>query len=102
MKNDTTKFISVKSNIDVDRLKRGEYKIDDLIDSIGSSTGKYLGIYNKEEIYLKKGQYGLYIKLAGKNKSVNNIQKADHDITLADIIKINRIVCSNRYNEACK
>ena len=87
MKNDTTKFISVKSNIDVDRLKRGEYKIDDLIDSIGSSTGKYLGIYNKEEIYLKKGQYGLYIKLAGKNKSVNNIQKADHDITLADIIK---------------
>ena len=43
MKNGETKFISVKSNIDVDRLKRGEYKIDDLIDSIGSSAGNIWG-----------------------------------------------------------
>ena len=87
VKNGETKFITVKPNIDVERLKRGEYKIDDLVDLIGSTSGKYLGVYNEEEIYLKKGKYGLYIKLAGKNKSLNNIQKAEQDITLADVIK---------------
>ena len=86
-KNGVTEFITVKKNIDIDRLNRGEYKLDDLIDVIGSSSGKYLGIYNSEEIYLKKGKYGLYINLNGKNKSVNNINKPDNEITIADVIK---------------
>ena len=89
MKNGETKFIGVKKDIDIERLKRGEYKIDDLTDLISSASGKYLGVYNDEEIYLKKGQYGLYVKINGKNKSVNNIQKPEKDITIADVIKMN-------------
>lgn len=87
VKNGETKFITVKPNIDVERLKRGEYEINEIIDVIGSASGKYLGRYNKEDIYLKKGKYGLYINLGGKNKSVNNIDKAEQEIILADVIK---------------
>ena len=70
-------------------MNRGEYKLDDLIDVIGSSSGKYLkGIYNSEEIYLKKGKYGLYINLNGKNKSVNNINKPIMKLQLQMSLKL--------------
>lgn len=85
---DNVTFIPVKKNIDVKKLEKGEYSLSDLVDEIGSQKGKLLGKYNNEEIYLKKGQYGLYTNINGKNKSLNMLDKPEHEIELKDVINI--------------
>ena len=81
-------FIPVKKNIDIKKLENKEYSLSELVEEIGSQQGKLLGKYNSEEIYLKKGQYGLYTNINGKNKSLSMLDKPEHEIELKDVINI--------------
>ena len=85
---DKTSFIPVKKDIDVKKLEAGEYSLSELIDEIAGPTGKLLGNYNEEPIYLKSGKYGLYVSYQGKNRSVSDINKSQYEIKLADVIAI--------------
>ena len=79
-------FYSVKSEIDIERLKMGEYKIEDIIDT----NIKELGIYKEHPIYLKLGQYGAYLDWSNIKKSLKYVKiNIPHDkITLNDAINI--------------
>ena len=79
-----TKFISVKKDIDLDKLRNGEYTIKEIIED--SNLNKKLGYYKDNELFLKKGQFGIYIVWGENKKSINNIQIKESDITLDDII----------------
>ena len=63
------KFIQIKENIDVNKLRDGEYKLKDII----SEKNKFLILYEKDdgEVVLKKGIYGFYLEYKEKKKSIN-------------------------------
>lgn len=88
-----TEFKSVKKDIDLARLKRGEYSLDDIVDERGNidNGGIKLGVYNGEIIVLKKGKYGLYFTWGKQNKSLSGIfpkSKNPNSITYNDIVRI--------------
>jgi len=77
------KFKSVKKNIDIEKLKRGEYKLKDIVQAAYKKN--VLGKYKKEEVILKNGKYGLYVTVGGKNVSIKT-DKSEDEITLEDVI----------------
>ena len=78
-------FKKVKPDLDMDKLQKGEYTLDQIIDK-STKSGKHLGTYKKEEIYLKKGKFGLYIEYGSEKKSLKFISKEEHEITIDDVI----------------
>jgi DNA topoisomerase-1 len=88
-----TEFKSIKKNVDIAKLKRGEYELNDIIDQRGSieTGGIHLGVYDDEEIVLKKGKYGLYFTWNGQNKSLSGAfpkSKNPNSISYNDIVNI--------------
>ena len=78
-------FKKVKQDLDMDRLKRNQYRIEDILET-SDKVGKHLGTYKKEEIYLKKGKFGLYIEYGSNKKSLKFINKEEHEITMDDVV----------------
>ena len=60
-----------------DRNKIDKHNVDEYF-----KYPKYIGIYDKDKIYLKKGPYGLYVTIGKKNISIQ-----DENITIEDIIQ---------------
>ena len=86
-------YKSVKKNIDVAKLKRGEYELTDVIDEKGSIDmgGIKLGIYDSNEIILKRGKYGLYFVWGEQKKSLSGLfpkNKNPSTIAYHEIVKI--------------
>jgi DNA topoisomerase-1 len=55
-KDKTVTFLSVKSTIDLTKLERGEYVVEELIEQPATSLGQYEGT----DLCLKRGKFGLY------------------------------------------
>ena len=86
-------YKSVKKDIDLAKLKRGEYELTDVIDEKGSIDmgGIKLGIYDSNEIILKRGKYGLYFVWGEQKKSLSGLfpkNKNPSTITYHEIVKI--------------
>lgn len=79
-----TVFKKVVENVDYDKLKRGEYSLNELIDT--SSNEKLLGSHKNIDVILKKGKYGMYVVYDGKNVSLGHIDKDFDSISLVDVI----------------
>jgi DNA topoisomerase-1 len=80
-------FKKVKPGIDIEKLKKGGYKIEEIIMTC-ESNAKTLGQIDGEEIVIKNGKFGLYFSFKGKNKSLKYLNKQIQDITLEDINKV--------------
>ena len=83
-KDGETKFKNVKKDIDIEKLKNNEYKLEDLLET-QSFSGKNLGNYKGNDVILKKGKYGLYINYNSKNLSIKHIDKDENNIVLDDV-----------------
>jgi DNA topoisomerase-1 len=86
-------YKTVKKDIDVAKLKRGEYKLEDVVDEKGNIDmgGIKLGIYEGEQILLKRGKYGLYFVWGEQKKSLSGVfpkSKTPSTIMYHDIVKI--------------
>ena len=79
-------FKKVKKDINYQKLVEGKYKLSDLIDE-STDSGKYLGIYEDEKIFLKKGKFGLYVTWGDNKKSLTYMKKEEHNITYEDVIQ---------------
>ena len=66
-------FYGVKKTINIDKLKRGEYKLDELIETSDETT-KLLGVFNEENVYLKNGKFGYYLECGQLRKSLKTIK----------------------------
>tara|TARA_A100001011_G_C14300907_1_gene840733 strand:+ start:46 stop:2370 length:2325 start_codon:yes stop_codon:yes gene_type:complete len=82
--NGKTEFISVKKDINIDKLKNGNYKLEEIIED--NTVDKILGKYQNNNVLLKKGKFGLYITWGDNKKSINDININENDIKLEDII----------------
>lgn len=75
-------FKKVKTDIDMERLKRGDYELKDIL--LGVST-KTLGQINNENVVLHNGKFGIYFSYKGKNTSLKNTDKKLEEITIKDV-----------------
>ena len=76
-------YLSTRKNIDLEKLKKGEYTLEELL----QIPKEYLGNYLEKEIHLKKGPYGPYV-LWGEETIKTPLKKDVWDITLEDIIHV--------------
>jgi len=83
-----TTFLPVKKDIDMEKIKKLEYELDDIVESQLSSN-KCIGKYKKKDVILKKGKYGNYVEWGdNEKKSLTGLQKELDEITLDDIIPL--------------
>jgi DNA topoisomerase I len=80
-------FKGVKKNIDIEKLKNGEYTLQDIVEE-KKSSGNILGQYKDKDVILKEGQYGLYASYNNSNVSLKGLKKTKQSITLQDVINI--------------
>jgi DNA topoisomerase-1 len=76
-------FLKVKTDIKVDleKARRGEYTLDELIEI----KNNYLGDYENEKMYIKTGKFGPYVQWGDKRESIKAIKRPLNDITLDDV-----------------
>tara|TARA_B110000008_G_C16975790_1_gene565820 strand:+ start:3061 stop:5373 length:2313 start_codon:yes stop_codon:yes gene_type:complete len=80
-KDGETLFKKAKKSLDMDKLRNGEYKLDEIIEKYQSNQ-KVLGEYKGEKIIMKTGKFGPYITHNGKNYSMKGAEG-----TLEDAIR---------------
>ena len=83
-----TTFKRVKKDLDIDKLRKGEYTLEEILDDRASFVGRVLGSYKNKDVVLKKGKYGLYISHSDKNYSIKFLRKPDKAITLEDVLDV--------------
>lgn len=78
-------FKSCIKEIDTDKLKNNEYKLEDLLEK---NSERNLGNFRDSPITLKVGKFGPYVSYNGKNVSVKSIDKHFNSINISDVIDI--------------
>jgi DNA topoisomerase-1 len=66
-------FYGVKENIDIEKLKAGEYKLDEII-VLAEENNKLLGVYKNNNLYLKNGKFGYYLECGSIKKSLKFVK----------------------------
>jgi len=86
---DKTSFLQVKKDIDIGKLKKNQYKLEDIIESSSStSTGQSIGKYKGEDVFVKKGKFGNYITWGENKKTLNGLKKDPIELTMDDLIPL--------------
>ena len=82
-------FYGVKPDLNIDKLKAGTYKLEEIIVS-SEDNNKLLGQYKGNELYLKHGKFGYYLECDKIKKSLNytKINVPIKNITYEDAINI--------------
>ena len=82
-------FYGVKPDLDINKLKAGIYKLEEIIVS-AEDNNKLLGVYKENNLYLKHGKYGYYLECDKIKKSLNytKINVPIKNITYEDAINI--------------
>jgi DNA topoisomerase-1 len=87
-KGEKVSFIPVKDGIDIKKLERGEYKLEDII-ATANKNQTPLGIYKTEPLFLKKGKFGLYATWGQNSKSLSCFgNRPVESITLDEVLEI--------------
>lgn len=82
-------FKPAKKDLDLEKLRRGEYTLEEIIDNkkIELGSGKLLGTYQNEELILKKGKYGFYVQFGENKKTLNGLGKNENALTYKKVIE---------------
>lgn len=86
VKGDKTTFKKVKADIDIGKLRSGEYELDDIIE-VSEHSCREIGKHKGTPLLLKTGQYGPYVEWGVTKRSVK-LDKALDDITMEDLLPI--------------
>ena len=71
-------------NIDLEKLQRREYTLEDLIEITCRPLGKHKDI----DVFIKSGQYGIYVEWGEQKESLKSLNKSIEEITMDDVKKI--------------
>lgn len=82
----TVEYKTVKKDIDLDlgKLKRGEYSVDDLLEI----PEELLGVFDETEVLLKSGRYGAYVVCGELKVSLKQMNKPIDTIRYADVVPL--------------
>jgi DNA topoisomerase-1 len=79
-------FRQVKEGIDIKKLERGEYKLDEVVEKMSSNK---IGRYQDEDLIVKKGKFGLYVVWGENSKSLTCFGNRPVDnITFPEVYEI--------------
>jgi DNA topoisomerase-1 len=82
-----TSFKSVKKDIDLGKLERGEYTLDDVVEDKKNSGATSIGEYQGYPLFVKKGKFGRYVTWNTNTKSLAAFgNRPIENISLEDII----------------
>jgi len=83
------KFKSVKKDVDIKMLEKGEYTIEDVTDTNKIVKSQYiLGQHNGKDVILKKGKFGLYISWGENSKTLKELgNRPIENITFDEVKK---------------
>jgi DNA topoisomerase-1 len=80
-----TTFLNAKTDIDLNKLRRGEYSFTDVVES-RTVTAMPLGEYEDKPVYIKVGKFGNYLEWNSITKSLRHLKKqTPGEITWADV-----------------
>ena len=81
---DNLSFLSVRKDINIDlaKLEKGEYNLEDLLEK----KEKILGSFENLDVVLKNGRYGLYIECGERHETLKDINKTFDEIKYEDVI----------------
>ena len=82
--NEKAIFKSVKSNIDLNKLRRGEYTIEDILVENPLEPSS-IGLYQDKPVYIKVGKFGKYLEWNSITKSLKHLKQKPDEITLEDV-----------------
>jgi DNA topoisomerase-1 len=89
-KSDIT-FIPLKKEIDINNLPPN-FKLEDLIEADTNQNGttdKILGKYKGEDLYIKKGKYGLYVKWGQETKPLKELgNRPIENVNYIEVLRI--------------
>tara|TARA_Y100000389_G_scaffold186794_1_gene207544 strand:+ start:868 stop:3162 length:2295 start_codon:yes stop_codon:yes gene_type:complete len=94
-KDEKVLFKKIKPNLDHELIKEGKYSLEEIIDNeIANNNGRWIGIFQNNDIYLKNGKFGLYASWGDNNISLKSINKDINEIIIDDIkpLLINKII----------
>ena len=81
-------FKPVIKNVNLTKLKNGEYKLEELIDNT-KKTSHVLGKYEEEDLILRKGKFGMYVNWGTNTKSMSCFGNRPLDnITYDEVVSI--------------
>lgn len=85
---ETISYKSVKQNIDLNKLENQEYAVSDIVlDLSDKKNDNILGVYDNENVFLKKSKYGIYIQWGKNTKSLKTLKNKNMEtITLEDVL----------------
>lgn len=80
---ESVEYLPVKrdKNINLEKLKGGEYTLDDILEVKSRCIGKY----EEDDVYVKIGRYGAYIEYGEIREDIKTIKKPIDDIDIDDI-----------------
>ena len=83
------KFKAVKKDVDIKLLEKGNYKIEEVIDTNKTAKSQFiLGKYNNHDVILKKGKFGLYISWGENSKTLKELgNRPIENITFDEVKK---------------
>ena len=84
VKGGKTTFKKVRDDIDIEKLRAGDYSVSDIIDSTNRMRDD-LGKHKGTSVILKTGQYGPYVEWGNLKRSVK-VDKEFNEIVLEDVI----------------
>ena len=84
MDDEKCEFLQVKKElkVDLEKAKRGEYTLDELIEIKNNCLGEHMG----ELVYIKTGKFGPYIECGKRKESIKTITKPLNQINLEDVL----------------
>lgn len=85
---ETISYKSVKQNIDLNKLENQEYAVADIVlDLSDKKNDNILGVYDNENVFLKKSKYGIYIQWGKNTKSLKTLKNKNMEtIKLEDVL----------------
>ena len=83
LEDETVEYLPVKRNmnINLEKLKNGEYTLDDMVEVKSRNIGKY----KEEDVYIKIGRYGAYMEYGNIKETIKSIDKPIDEINIEDV-----------------
>ena len=86
-KNKEVTFKAVRKDLDLNKLRRGEYTLADLIEPPEAGPLS-IGVYQDKPVYIKVGKFGKYLEWNGLSKSLKHLKQKPAEITLEDVVDL--------------
>jgi len=88
-KKSSISFKPVKSDLDLDTLRKGGYTLEEVLaESDASKKGRSLGLHDNKEVFLRSGKFGWYIEWGTEKKALKLTLEAANDLTMDDVAEM--------------